>query len=284
MLRFMLLDSVVLMSSLALPMRGADNPSAIANWPQWRGPNRDGMSTDTGLLPQWPKGGPRLLWEAKGAGRGYSSVAISGGRIYTMGDQPSTASDADEYLLCFDEATGKQLWKARLGPPWSEGQESWRSSRSTPTLAGALVFILTPHGKLVCLEAATGKERWRKDLMRDFGGHKGDGWGYSESVLVDGDKVVCTPGGKTIMVALNKQTGAPIWKATLDKDWGAGHASIVPAQVANTPVYVQLTAGGLLGVRAGDGKVLWTYAIGKTTAVIPTPIVQGDLVFFTLAT
>jgi outer membrane protein assembly factor BamB len=278
----MLLGSaVVLVLSLPMPLSGADSPSATANWPQWRGPNRDDMSTDTGLLQQWPKGGPRLLWEAKGAGQGYSSIAISGGKIYTMGDKPSTASDADEYLLCFDEATGKQLWKAKLGPAWSQDQESRRSSRSTPTVAGELVFILTPHGKLVCLEAATGKERWRKDLAKDFGGRKGDRWGYSESVLVDGDKVVCTPGGKSIMAALNKQTGEPIWKTSLEKnDWGAGHASIVPSQVANTRVYVQLTAGGVLGVRAHDGKELWTYGIDRTTAVIPTPIVQGVLVFF----
>lgn len=282
MFRWTLLGSLVLMLMAAPCLPAADNGPMADYWPQWRGPNRDDHSPDTGLLKKWPAGGPALLWEAKGAGRGYASVAIAAGKLYTMGDGPSTADDKDEYLLCFDEATGKQVWKAKLGPPWNSGQPNWQSSRSTPTLDGELLYVLTPHGDLVCLETAGDKERWRKNLKKDFGGRKGDGWGYSESVLVDGEKVVCTPGGpKTTMAALNKKTGATIWTATVPKDRGAGHASIVIATIGNTRVYVQTTAGGEIGVRAKDGKVLWTYPIDRTTAVIPTPIVRGDLVFFT---
>jgi outer membrane protein assembly factor BamB len=279
MCRFTLLGSLVFVLT-ATPVN-AENAPAIANWPQWRGPKRDDLSTDTRLLQQWPRGGPRLMWESHGAGRGYASVAIAGGRIYTMGDNLSTASDEDEYLACFDEATGKQLWKSKLGSAWNTGKDNWQGSRSTPTVAGDLLYVLTPYGNLVCLETATGKQRWRKSLKDEFKGKKGDGWGYSESVLVDGDRVVCTPGGGTAtMVTLNKKTGQVIWKAAEPNDRGAGHASIVVADIDETRVYVQTTASGAIGVRASDGTVLWTYPIEKTTAVIPTPIVEGDLVFF----
>jgi outer membrane protein assembly factor BamB len=286
-----LLTGFALLLVLSPWLSGADNPAGTslktavaktADWPQFRGPNRDDVSTDTGLLKTWPKGGPRLLWQGKGAGRGYASLAIANGRIYTMGDGPSTANDKDEYVLCFDAANGKQLWKAKLGPAWNSGSPDWQSSRSTPTVDGELLYVLTAHGELVCLETGKGKERWRKNMRKDFGGDKGDGWGYSESVLVDGDRVVCTPGkASATMVALDKMTGNPIWKASRDGDKGAGHASIVVAEVGGTRVYVNTTASGPFGIRASDGKVLWTYPIDKTTAVIPTPIVRGDLVFFT---
>jgi outer membrane protein assembly factor BamB len=264
------------------PVGAADSPQGD-NWFQWRGPHRDGVSRDTGLLKTWPKNGPPLLWEAKGAGRGYASLAISHGRIYTMGDGPSTATDKDEYLLCFDETNGKQLWKAKLGPAWNSGSPSWQSSRSTPTVDGDLVYVLTPRGDLVAVETAGGKERWRKSMQKDLGGKKADGWGYSESVLIDGDQLVCTPGGeKATLVALDKKTGSPLWKASQPGNRGAGHSSIVIAEVGKTRVYVQVTGSGPLEVRAADGKVLWHYDIPGTTAVIPTPIVRGDLVFFSV--
>lgn len=250
-------------------------------WNQWRGPRRDGVATDTGLLKQWPKEGPPLVWETKGAGRGYASVAVANGRVYTLGDAPSTAKDQNEYVACFDEATGKQVWLAKTGDAWSTGRSAdWHGARSTPTVEGDLLYVMTPQGNLVCLETATGKERWRKNMEKDFGGEKGDGWGYSESPLVDGDHVVCTPGGETTLAALDKKTGTTAWKAIDPKHPGAGHSSIVIAEVGGTRVYVQATAGGPLGVRAKDGKVLWTFPIERTTAVIPTPIVRDDLVFF----
>ncbi len=275
--------SLLLLSGLVLlGAQNAPSPAAgAADWPQWRGPKRDGLSADTGLLKAWPSDGPALLWEAKGAGRGYASVAVADGRIYTMGDGPSTAEDKDEYLLCFEEATGKQAWKAKLGPAWNSGQANWQSSRSTPTLDGEVLYALTAHGTLHCLELAGGKERWKKSLQRDFGGRKGDGWGYSESPLVDGDRLVCTPGGdRSTVVCLNKLTGETVWTAAAPNDRGAGHASIVVTEIGKERVYVTTTAGGALGVRASDGKFLWNYPIDRTTAVIPTPIIRGDLVFF----
>jgi outer membrane protein assembly factor BamB len=146
---------------------------------------------------------------------------------------------------------------------------------------GELVYVLTPHGDLVCCEAATGSERWRKNLKADFDGVKADNWGYSESVLIDGDQLVCTPGGQqSLMVALDKLTGDLKWKAVHEGDRGAGHASIVISEIGGTKVYVQCTGSGPIGVRARDGQWLWSYPIEKTTAVIPTPIVRGDLVFF----
>lgn len=258
----------------------ADPPAT--HWPQWRGPNRDDNSTSQGLLKGWPKEGPKLLWEAKGAGRGYASVVIANGRVVTMGDAPSTAADNAEYVQCFDEATGKSIWSAKVGDPWKNGQESWQSSRSTPTIDGDRVYALSAFGKLVCFDFGSGKEIWRKDLAADFKGKKGDGWGYSESVLIDGDQLICTPGSEShTMVALNKLTGELIWASGLADVRGAGHASAMVSQIGKTKVYVQTTASGAMGVRASDGKLLWSYPIDKTTAVIPSPIVRGDLVFFT---
>jgi outer membrane protein assembly factor BamB len=142
------------------------------------------------------------------------------------------------------------------------------------------VYVLTPHGLLFCCKTS-GEEVWRKDLKKDFEGSKADGWGYSESVTIDGDKLICTPGGPTnTMVALDKVTGEKRWSASRAKDIGAGHSSIVIANVGGTRVYVQSTGSGAMGVRASDGKLLWTFDIDKTTAVIPTSIVRGDLVFF----
>ncbi len=256
-------------------------PTNSNDWPGFRGPARSGVSPATGLLQAWPEAGPPLVWEASGAGRGYAGFAIADGRMLTLGDAPSTADDEDEYLSAFDQQTGKPLWKLKTGAAWTSGSPAWQSSRSTPTIAGPDVFALTPFGDLICADVATGKQRWRKNLKNDLSGKKGDGWGYSESVLVDGDRVICTPGGETTtMAALDRKTGDVVWKAVRPGDRGAGHASIVPSEIGGTRVYVQTTASGALGVRAADGKLLWSYEIEKTTAVAPTPIVRGDLVFF----
>lgn len=251
------------------------------NWPTFRGANRTGVSNDTGLADRWSDDGPELVWTAEGAGRGYASLAISDGKIYTLGDALSTAADDDEYLVCFDQKSGRQLWASKTGAAWNGGQESWQSSRSTPTVDGDRVYVVTAYGELICY-GTNGSERWRRNLKEDFGGKKADGWGYSESVLIDGNKLVCTPGGtQCTIAALDKMTGEAIWQTVRDDDRGAGHASPVIANVGGTKVYVQTTGSGALGVRADDGKLLWSYEIKRTTAVIPTPIVKDDLVFFT---
>lgn len=269
-----LATSCGLMFVLAGLVNGGDS------WPTFRGPQRTAVAPDKGLLSKWPEQGPKLVWKTVGAGRGYSSLAIVGGRIYTLGDAPSTAADQDEYLVCFNQADGKQLWKTKTGEAWKSGKPDWQSSRSTPTVDGNRLYVITPHGALICCKT-TGEEVWRHDLAKDFAGAKADGWGYSESVTIDGDKLICTPGGPTnTMVALDKLTGEKRWSAARREDRGAGHSSIVIANVGGTRVYVQSTGSGAMGVRANDGKLLWTFDIDKTTAVIPTSIVRDDLVFF----
>ncbi len=250
------------------------------DWPSFRGPNRTSVVNDPKLLKSWPVGGPKLLWEIAGAGRGYASLAIVDGKMYTLGDGLSTQKDTDEYLSCFDQSSGKQLWATKTGSPWTSGPKpDWHSSRSTPTVDEGLVYVVTPQGKLLCCKASDGKEVWRKDFEKDFGGKKDDVWGYSESVLVDGNKVICTPGGgKSTVVALDKKTGETIWTCKNPADIGAGHASVVISKVGNTKVYVQSTGSGLMGFSEA-GSLLWTYPVAKTTAVIPTPIIRDDLVF-----
>jgi outer membrane protein assembly factor BamB len=266
----------VLLVVPALSVLGSD-------WPSFRGPDRTGVSKETGLLTKWPTDGPPLLWHAHGAGRGYASLAIAGDRFFTLGDGPSSESDKDEYAICFDRKTGKLLWSKKTGKPWTAGQPTWRSSRSTPTVDGDKVYFVTPYGQLICFETADGREFWRKGLKEDFNGRKGDSWGYSESVLIDGDRLICTPGGsKATMVALDKLNGSLIWKAGRPGDRGAGHACIMISEVGATKVYVQTTASGPLGVKADDGKLLWSFPVDQTAAIIPTPIIRGDLAFFSI--
>lgn len=250
------------------------------DWPTFRGPNRTSVVNDSNLLKKWPEGGPKLLWEGTGAGLGYSSLAIVGNKIFTLGDGLSTQNDKDEYLTCFDRTNGKQLWATKTGEPWKDRQADWQSSRSTPTVDGNMVYVVTPYGKLFSCQVSDGKIVWQKDLKADFGGKKDDSWGYSESVLIDGNRLLCTPGGsQATVVALEKETGKTIWTCTQKENRGAGHSSIVISKVGGKKVYVQSTGSGLIGI-SDTGSLLWEYPIDKTTAVIPTPIVRDDLVFF----
>ena len=234
---------VVLLAATAVATRAGE-------WPSFRGPNRTGVSPETGLLQKWPEGGPPLAWKVEGTGRGYSSLAIDDHHIYTLGDGLSASDDKDEYLICLDRQSGKQLWTTKTGSPWNSGDSTWQGSRSTPTVDADRVYVITPFGDLYCCDTTTGARRWHKNLKSDFSGEKGDGWGYSESVLIDGDKLVCTPGGETnTMVALNKKTGEQVWKTSRKDDRGAGHASIVVSEVGGVRVYVQTTASGGFGVR-----------------------------------
>jgi outer membrane protein assembly factor BamB len=255
------------------------NAADTNEWAQWRGPNRDAVCTETGLLKAWPKDGPRLIWNARAVngtdnvGKGYASIAITGGKIYTLGDRDGQGS-----VICLDEATGKVLWVTPFAPTYGDG-----GPRCTPTIDAGRVYGLSPHGILVCTDTGDGHIHWKKDLKADFGGHMMSGWNYSESPLVDGDKLVCTPGGKKAgMIALNKETGAPIWKCEFPKDAGAGYASIVVAEAGGMRQYVTIVGQqlGLIGVDAATGKFLWHYQrVANGTANIPTPLVKGDLVF-----
>lgn len=257
-------------------------PLFAADWPTFRGPDRSGRSLESGLLQEWPEGGPPLVWQAEGAGRGYASAAIADGRVYTLGDGPSLADDDDEYLSCFGDADGSLIWSTKTGSAWNQGQPTWQGSRATPTVDENRVYVITPSGTLYCCATSDGEILWKHDLKADFGGKKADGWGYSESPLVDGNQVVCTPGGEqATMIALDKNDGSLIWKAVHPGDEGAGHSSIVPAEVAGTRIYVQNTGGGPIGVAANTGELLWKYAMEPPTAFIPSPVINDDLVFST---
>lgn len=261
--------------SLLAPKSHADD------WPTFGGADRTSVSSETNLLDQWSSDGPELVWKAEGAGRGYASPAVSEGRVYTLGDGLSTApaGDTDEYLTCFSEKNGQPLWKTKTGPAWTEGKLSWQGSRGTPTVDGAHVYVLTPHGQLVCAKTRDGAIVWQLNLKEDLGGNKAESWGYSESPLIDGDKLLCTPGGpKATVVALNKLTGKAIWKCARPDDVGAGHSSIVISHVGGQKVYVQNTGGGPMGI-AENGELLWDYDVNPPTAFIPTPVIHNDYVF-----
>lgn len=247
--------------------------ASAADWPQWQGIDRTAVSKETGLLQTWPKEGPTLAWKTTGLGEGFSTPSIDRGRIFAMG-----ARDKTELVICLDEQGGKELWSTRLGPGNTGGGDP--GPRCTPTVDGNLLYALGRRGTLVCLEVATGKEVWRKDMRKDFGGKVG-GWEYSESPLVDGDKLICTPGGeKATLVALDKKTGATIWQAAVPNIGQAEYSSIIVANVAGTRQYVQFLGRGVVGVAAADGKFLWRYdSPANTTANCSTPIIFDGFVF-----
>lgn len=250
-------------------------------WPTFRGSDRAAVSTESNLLDSWGDSGPKLLWTAKGAGLGYASPVVAGGRVYTLGDGPSTAQDQAEYLTCYDLNTGKQLWMAKTGPAWQghPSNPSWNGARCTPTVDGDRIYVINPDGTLYCV-SSSGQPVWQKSLVSDFGGSKHDGWGYSESPLVDGPLLIVTPGGeKATVVALDKITGEARWTCSRPGDVGAGHSSVVISHVGNRKIYVQNTAGGPMGIDAATGRLLWDYDISAPTAFIPTPIIKNDLVF-----
>ena len=254
-----------------------------ADWPQFRGPNRDGICSETGLLKSWPDGGPKLLWEITGLGTGYSSVAITGGRLYTMGDI-EIESEKAQCVIAVDLNTHQKLWAKKIGPPHDDGP------RCVPTVDGRLLFAIGTSGDLVSLDADTGDILWSKNFQKDLGGGDNPRWKFSESPLVDGDALVCTPGGhKAMMAAMNKKTGDVLWTCSMP-DIGpkgkdeAGYSSIVISHGAGVKQYIQLTNEGLIGVAAADGRFLWGYnRIANRVANIPTPIVDGDYVFTSTA-
>ncbi len=254
-----------------------------ADWPEFHGPKRDNICPETGLLDQWPEGGPKLLWKLEGLGRGYSTVSIAGGRLYTMGDRPNSQGRDRQYVIAYDLETREELWAAEVGPPHSDG-----GPRCTPTVSGDKVYAIGTSGDLVCLNAKNGSLVWRKNFESDFGGKMMSVWRFSESPLVDGEKLVCTPGGdKALLVALNKDTGETIWECDpgdlgpAGQD-GAGYCSIVVAEIQGLRQYVTVVGRGAVAVEAQAGKLLWNYnRIANGVANITCPIVQDNHVFVT---
>jgi len=240
------------------------------NWPQWRGPNRDGISKETGLLKQWPADGPPLVWKAQGAGRGYSSMAVANGRLFTLGLRGDR-----EYIIAFDVATGKQVWATAHGTAYRDDRGD--GPRGTPTVDGNNLYALGGNGDLSCVDAKTGRIIWAFNVLTKFGGENLN-WGISESPLVIDDKLLINAGGPgASIVALNKKDGSLIWKSQSDK---AGYSSSMPVQIGNTTQVVFFTHQRAIGLDLKDGKLLWEYARpANGTANVATPVVRGNRVF-----
>ncbi|MEI6234435.1 MAG: PQQ-binding-like beta-propeller repeat protein [Planctomycetota bacterium] len=242
-----------------------------SDWPQFGGPLRDGVSTETGLLKQWPESGPKLIWMSKDVGLGYSGPAIVGGRIYLMGLRGES-----ELLLCLNAADGKELWATPIGSAYTNDYGD--GPRGTPTVDGERIYMLGANGDLVCAGTASGTVHWRVKVT-DFGGMVPP-WGYCESVLVDGDRVVCTPGGeKGAMAAFEKLSGKLVWQSAKFTD-PAQYASIAAADIAGTHLYIQVTGEHVTGIAAADGRMLWQQPF-KCAYVCASPVVKGDHVFVT---
>lgn len=272
-------------AALLLALSLSASVEATSDWPQWRGERRDGKSTETGLLQEWPESGPPLAWESAGLGAGFSSLSIGGGRVFTLGDL-----DDGQYVFAMSESSGERLWQRRVGPVQSE---NYPGSRSTPTIDGDRIYVLNTEGELHCLRAVSGQQLWSRSLPDDFGGYvmmarAGINWTFAESPLVDGDRVVVTAGSPdATIVALDKMTGREIWRSQTPElgsrgSDGAAYSSIVISNGAGVRQYVQLMGRGVIGVRAEDGEFLWGYnRIANDVANIATPIVSEDFVFTT---
>ena len=240
------------------------------DWPQWRGKNRDGISTETGLMKAWPQAGPPLAWRTGGAGEGYSSFATAHGRLYTLG-----ARDGNEYVMAFDTNTGKKVWETRNGARFDNDRGG--GPRGTPVVDGNQLYVLGASGDLSSIDAASGKVAWTLNVLRTFGGRNIQ-WGLSESPLVLEDRVLVNAGGNgASIVALRKNDGSVLWKSGNDE---AGYSSAVLQRIGSVPQAVFFTAERVVGVDVRDGRELWNYPkVANRTANIATPIVRDDKAF-----
>ena len=258
---------------LALTLACTQLLAAPGDVPQFRGPNRDGIFPGTGLLKQWPEGGPKLEWTIDKLGKGLSGVSVADGTIYTMGGRRD-----GQYVVALDAKSHTEKWATKVS---SNGGEP----RCTPTVEGGLIYAVSTRGDLVCLKAADGSEVWRKSFEADFGNPPKPGWDFCESPLVDGAKLIVIPGSaEAVMAALDKKTGAVLWKTAASLPGkghdGAGYTGAVVSNAAGIRQYVTLVGKGAIGVDAATGQLLWHYnRVANGTAVIPTPLVWDDYVF-----
>lgn len=249
---------------------------AEPDWAQWRGPNRDGISTETGLASSWPSGGPKLVWSSKVLGSGYGTVAIAKNRIYVQ-----SGKDGKSVVQALNRGDGALVWQTALGPTLSEGRGN--GPRSTPTVEGDKLYALTEAGDLQCLRIADGSSVWKKNILRDFGGSNPH-WLISESPLIDGNNLIVTPGGSgNGVVAVSKADGKLVWNCKELSDQ-AGYASCIAGDVGGVRAIMTLTSRAGVGVRAGDGKLLWRYEkAANRTANCTTPVFAANQVFYTSA-
>jgi outer membrane protein assembly factor BamB len=254
----------------ALALSASATTQALEDWPQWRGPHRDGLSAEKNLLKSWPQDGPPLAWRVGGAGEGYSSFAVAGGRIFTLG-----ARGDREYVVAFDAASGKRLWEVAHGSRFKNDRGD--GPRSTPTVDGARLYVFGASGDLTSLDAASGKIAWTVNVIRDFGGQNIK-WGFSESPLVSGDRIIVSPGGSgSAIVAVNKANGKLLWKSEGDT---AGYSSAVLHEVGGVRQAIVFTGQRALGLNIDNGRVLWSYdRVANRVANIATPIARGNHVF-----
>lgn len=257
----------------ALPAAAAEG-----DWPQWRGPQRDGHAAPQSLLQQWPEGGPKMKWEARNCGEGYSACSVADGRLFTMG-----ARGEQCFVLCLSAANGETMWETPISRASSDQDylHGWGGGpRSTPTIDGDLAYVLSDVGILACLKVADGSIVWKVDLVADFGGEIPK-WGYSESPLIDGQRVVVTAGRKNFLVALDKKNGEKLWNSD-GPDTPAHYVSIITHQAGDAKLYVTAAQSGLIVIDAESGKmVLSGPETGNNIAVIPTPISSGNLIYHT---
>jgi outer membrane protein assembly factor BamB len=250
--------------------------AAAADWPQWRGPDRSGISKETGLLRQWPASGPPVAWTAANLGGGYGSVAISGERVFVQGMRGNQS-----LVFSLNRADGKVVWSKALGPMGDNDRGS--GPRGTPAVDGDRLYALTEMGDLACLRVADGSVVWQRNILKEFGGSNIN-WLISESPLVDGDRLIVTPGGRGAgLAALDKMTGKTIW-TTKEMTEDAGYASPIVADVQGVRTIMTFTADAGVGVRASDGKLMFRYrGAANGTANITTPVYANNQVFFSSA-
>jgi outer membrane protein assembly factor BamB len=284
---------LVLAAIVALPGAAkAQLKASVGDWPGWMGADRTGVSQDTGLLKEWPKTGPKLLWKVADIGEGYSTPSIAEGKIYLMSNRGLN----DEFAIALNAKDGSKIWEKRIGKVGpNTSPANYPGARSTPTVDGDTVYVLGSDGDLACLDASNGEIRWKKNLRNDFDGQPGS-WVYAESPLIDGDVLVCTPGGDTAtLVALNKTNGEVIWKAAVPgkaidvggmsmKSNTAAYASAIVATVGGVKQYIQSLTGGLVGVAAKDGKLLWRYDKLTGSTMCNTPLFHDGCVFLSALT
>jgi outer membrane protein assembly factor BamB len=246
------------------------------DWPQWRGPERSGLSRETGLLREWPQGGPPVVWSIANLGEGYGAIALAGNRIYVQGGRSN-----ESVVHCLAASDGKTLWTTSLGR--SARHERGNGPRGTPTVDGDRIYALSENGDLGCLDAKTGAVSWKLNILKQFGG-SGPEWLISESPLVDGGRLIVTPGGRQAgIVALNKTDGRTLWTSKELSD-GAGYSSCLAVDVQGIRTILGFTEAAAVGVRAADGKLLWRYEkVANRTANIATPVFFDDRVFYTSA-